>query len=109
MLRKWLCLTLALLFSFSAVVSAQGVAADTTVLAKTVTVEKTLYGSEQTGSLVERVNKLEKELYGVTTKDALITKLDRIYSYIEETSIGQPSFLTKLDAVEWTLTHAVTA
>lgn len=109
MLRKWVCLTLVVLFSLSAAVSAQGVSADTTVLAKTATVEKALYGSEQTGSLVERVNKLEKELYGVTTKDALVTKLDRIYSYIEETSTAQPSFLTKLDAVEWTLTHAVTA
>lgn len=108
MLRKLLCLTLVILFSFSAIASAQVVTADTTVLGKTVAVEKALYGSEQTGSLFERVNKLEKDIYGVTTKEALVNKLDRIYSYIKETSAGQASFVTKLDAVEWTLTHAVT-
>lgn len=84
-------------------------AKEMTVLDKTAAVEKIIYGTEQTGSLVERTNKLEKDIYGSQTKDALISRMDRLYTYVKETSAASPSFISKLNAVEWTLTRAVTA
>lgn len=108
MRRKIVVSILLVLFMFSTVVSAQGVQ-EMTLLDKTVMVERIFYGSEQTGSLVERTSKLEKDIYGVETKDALMMRLDRIYLYAKENSSAAPSFLTKLNAVEWALTHDVTS
>lgn len=97
-----------ILFVLSAVAAAQPVQ-EMTMLDKIAAVEKVYYGGDQTGSLVERTAKLEKDIYGAETKDALMTKLDRIYSYTIENSSLAPSFRTKLNAVEWALTHDVTS
>ena len=80
-----------------------------TALDKTAVVEKYFYGSEQSGALVDRVAKMEKDVYGLESKDTLLTKVDRMYSYVTDNASGTPSFATKLNATEWTLTHAVTA
>ena len=69
--------------------------------------EKLLYGSEQTGGLIERVAKLEKELYGKESKEALLTRVDRMYSSLRENSAGEPSFITNLNSVEWALAHNI--
>lgn len=107
-MRKILICTLIVIFAATALVSAQS-GADMTVLDKTTAVEKIVYGAEQTGSLVERVSKIEKDMYGTETKDALVTKVDRVYGYIKESSPATPSFAIKLNAVEWVLTHDLTA
>ena len=69
--------------------------------------ERILYGSEQTGSLVERTSKLEKEIFGLPGKEALMAKVDRIYSYMRETSPSAPSLVFKLGGLEWSLTQSV--
>jgi hypothetical protein len=107
MLRKIIVLTLIVLLVVPTLVSAQSFS-EMTVLDRTAAVEKILYGSEQTGSLVERVSKIEKDMYGAESKDALMVKLDRVYRYVKETSTTSPSFMIKLNAVEWTLSHSVT-
>lgn len=107
MLRKLIVIALVTIFALPVpVLAAAG--PEMTVLDKTATVEKILYGSEQTGSLVDRVGKIEKDVYGSETKDALMGKLDRVYRYMKDNS-GAPSFLIKLNGVEWSLSHAVTA
>lgn len=106
-MRKMLIYMLVMLFAMTGLAAAQG-ASEMTVLDKTAAVEKTLYGSEQTGSLLERVTKMEKDMYGVETKDALVAKLDRIYNYVRENSAAMPSFSLKLNAVEWVLSHNIT-
>jgi len=98
----------ALLMLLPAPVFAQVTSLDMTALDKITAVEKVLYGTEQPGALVERTNKLEKDLYGLETKDTMITKVDRVYSYTKDNSPAAPSMLTRLNAAEWTLTHAVT-
>ncbi|HEY3423667.1 MAG TPA: hypothetical protein VGL27_02635 [Negativicutes bacterium] len=109
MFRKIVSCTLLMLFACSiVVVSAQSTSLDMTILAKTVAVENILYGTEQTGALVDRISKLEKDVYGLETRDSLIAKVDQLYTYMKETSTAKPSFTSKLNAVEWTLTHAVT-
>lgn len=106
MLRKLLVIALVMIFALP--LPAFAGTADMTVLDKTVAVEKILYGSEQTGSLVDRVGKIEKDVYGTETKEALVGKLDRVYKYMKDNSLS-PSFLIKLNGVEWALSHSVTS
>lgn len=108
MRQKIIVSILLIMFMFSTFASAQNMQ-DMTLLDKIVAVEKIYYGSEQTGSLVERTAKLENDIYGVETQDALMTKLDRIYTYTKDNSDFAPSFIMKLNAVEWALTHDVTS
>jgi len=78
-----------------------------TPLDKLVVVEKILYGTEQTGSLVERTNKLERDLFGRTGKEALMAKVDKIYAYVRETTPAAPSLVFRLGGLEWSLTQTV--
>jgi len=84
------------------------VVVDKTVLDKVVTVEEFFYGTEMTGALVDRVGTLEKDVSGKETRDPLLAKVDTLYSATFDNFVDQPSFLIKLNAVEWSLTHAVT-
>lgn len=108
MLRKAFVFTLGMLFMIASLVSAQSFQ-EMTVLEKTTTAEKIIYGSEQTGSLIERTGKIEKDIFGEATKAALTDKLDRVYNYLTDNSTLEPSFQAKLAAVEWTISHNVTA
>ena len=78
-----------------------------TPLEKISVTEKILYGSEQDGSLVERTNKLERDLFGIPGREALMAKVDRIYSYVRDSSAGAPSLVFKMGALEWSLTQSV--
>ena len=78
-----------------------------TPLEKIGAVEKILYGSEQEGSLVERTNKLEKDLFGLPGKEALMSKVERIYVYVRDSSASTPSLIFKMGALEWSLTQSV--
>lgn len=107
MFRKITALTLSALL-FASIVAAQP-ASELTVVDKTAKVEKVIYGTEQTGSLLERVNKLEKDIYGTEVKEALLAKADRLFTYTKETTIDAPSLITRVNAIEWTLTHNQTS
>lgn len=107
MLRKIIAYSIAAMLTVIPIVSAQS-APELTVVDKTAAVERTIYGTEQTGSLVERLSKVEKEIYGLESKDALLSKADRLYTYTKETSNTAPSLITRLNAIEWTLTHTQT-
>ena len=78
-----------------------------TPLEKIGAVEKILYGAEQEGSLVERTNKLEKDLFGLPGKEALMSKVERIYVYVRDSSASTPSLIFKMGALEWSLTQSV--
>ena len=78
-----------------------------TPLEKIGAVEKILYGAEQEGSLVERTNKLERELFGLPGKEALMSKVERIYVYVRDSSASTPSLIFKMGALEWSLTQSV--
>jgi hypothetical protein len=109
MLRKFISLTILTLF----ICSNMGFAfannvGEKTVLNKLIAVETFFYGTEMTGALVDRVSALEKDIYGKESKDPLLTQADKLYSSTFDNFIDQPSFLIKLNAIEWSLTHAVT-
>ncbi|WP_312562820.1 hypothetical protein [Anaerospora sp.] len=107
MLRKWISGTLAALLLASTPVFAQH--AELTIVDKTKAVEQVLYGTEQTGSLSERLTRLEKEIYGTESKEALMGKADKLYSYSKENTPTAPSLITRLNAVEWAISHNQTA
>ncbi len=107
MIRKTVALLIVLLIVLSNVVLAQSPAV-MTLLTKTKLTEEILYGEEQSGALFDRINKLETDMYGQRSQQPLATKIDRLYSYMINTSEGAPSFMLKLNAVEWTLTRVVT-
>lgn len=108
-MRKLLICLLAMLTVIMPIAAAQEMAADTTILAKMTAVEKIIYGSEQTGALIERLARMEKDIFGIEQKEALIARLDKLYDYTCVTSATAPSFVTSLNAVEWMLTHNVSA
>jgi len=78
-----------------------------TPLEKISVVEQILYGSEQEGSLIERTNKLERDLFGLPGKEALMDKVERIHAYVRISSANQPSLVFKMGALEWSLTQSV--
>ena len=78
-----------------------------TPLEKIAVAEKILYGTEQEGSLVERTAKMEKELFGLPGREALMAKVERIYQYVRENSPSAPSLAFKMNALEWSLTQSV--
>lgn len=107
-LTLFICSNMGLAFANVIVEKTANVVVDKTVLEKVVAVEKFFYGTEMTGALVDRVGTLEKDIFGKETKSPLLTKVDTLYSTTFDNFVDQPSFLVKLNAVEWSLTHAVT-
>ncbi|HWR44310.1 hypothetical protein [Sporomusa sp.] len=99
-------LTLLLISLLAAPVSAQA-AGELTVIGKLATVERTIYGATQTGALIDRVNKLEQDIYGQEAHTAVLPRVDKLYNHAFETTEQSSSLITKLNAVEWTLTHSV--
>ncbi len=107
MLRKWISGTLAVLVLAATPVFAQ--TAELTIVDKTKAVEQVLYGADQTGSLSERLTRLEKDIYGSESKEALMGKADKLYTYSKENTLTSPSLITRLNAVEWAISHNQTA
>lgn len=69
--------------------------------------ERTLYGTEQAGALVSRMDSLEDDIYGTITTDPILNRVDNLYDYVNGyAGSGEASFLTKLSAVEWQFTES---
>ena len=99
--------TLILMISAFALPVAAQADSELTVIQKLAVVEKAIYGATQTGSLTDRITKVEVDVYGSETKEALMPRVDTLYTHVLETTEQAPSILTKLNAVEWTFTHRV--
>ena len=64
--------------------------------------EKMLYGTEQAGALVGRMDSLEDDVYGTVTSDAILDRIDNLYDYLKGSpASNEAGFLTKLNAIEW--------
>lgn len=98
--KIFLCAILAAIFLFTGNVFAAESANE--MLKK---IELTTYGREQTGALIDRLNKLEKDYSGKNLEGNLNTRLQALYAIIYENS-GSPSILAKVNALEWNLNHA---
>ena len=81
-MKKILTLLLTVLFCLTSVLP--GFAAGLkpqTAPEKMVVMEKFLYGTEQAGALMTRIDSIETDVYGVKTSDPILTRVDNIYSY----------------------------
>lgn len=69
-------------------------------------IEKAAYGGEQTGPLLDRVNKLERDFEGKHPNESIMDRVDGLYNRMFDNQNG-PSILTQLNAVEWTIERKV--
>ena len=108
LMQKWIVMLVICFFSFTITpMVAFAARAELTPLEKIATAEQLVYGLEQTGSLVERTNKMEKDLFGLPGREALMAKVERIYVYVRETTATSQSLTYKMNALEWSLTQSV--
>lgn len=108
MLKKIITVVLLAAFSLTMLpMPAFAAKLEQTPLEKIAAAEQLVYGVEQTGSLIERTNKMEKDLFGLPGREALMAKVERIYSYVRETTPNSPSLVYKMNALEWSLTQSV--
>lgn len=108
MKKRLVTLLLTFVFCFTAMVP--GFAADEAlpVADKIGAMETMLYGTEQSGSLIQRMDSLEDDVYGTVTSDAILTRVDNLYDYLEGTpDNGEGSFATKLNVVEWRINESM--
>ncbi len=106
MYKKMASLALAALFSFTVAAPAWAAEDDAPAADKMAAMEKLLYGTEQTGSLLQRIDSLEDDVYGAATGNAILDRIDNLSDYLQ----GGPeradaSFSTRLNVVEWRLSN----
>lgn len=68
---------------------------------KLATIEKFLYGTEQAGALVTRIDNVETDMFGKNTSGAILSRVDNLYDAVEGSPSTGPSLASKLNAVEW--------
>ena len=71
-------------------------------------VETVTYGQEQTGAIVERIKKLEKDYECSNTSGGMMNRINNLYDTTFDNS-SSPSLITQLNALEWTISHKVSA
>ena len=99
----------AMFLSAMLIVSSMGLASAATpetVQAKLAAVEKDTYGTEQTGALLDRINKLEKDYNGSHKTGSMMARVDALYDEVY-TNGSKPSVLAQLNAIEWNIDHEV--
>lgn len=80
----------------------------TNLQSKLLLVEQSVYGQEQTGALLERINRLETDFYGKTSSptSVLSDRINTLYSTMFDNSI-RPSAITQMNGIEWFLSRQV--
>ena len=102
--------TLLMTFIFCCTAVMPGFAADLNLPAadKVAAMERTLYGTEQSGSMIQRMDSLEDDVYGTVTSDAIISRIDNMYDYLQGTpDNGEATFATRLNVVEWRINESM--
>lgn len=70
-------------------------------------IENVMYGAQQTGSLLDRINRLEKDYAGTKASQSnMVARVDALYATVFDNST-EPSVLTKMNAIEWTISQQV--
>ncbi|WP_037324914.1 hypothetical protein [Anaerovibrio sp. RM50] len=71
-------------------------------------VETVTYGQEQSGAIVERIEKVEKDYECTDNGSGMMNRINALYDATFDNSNG-PSLITQLNALEWTISHKVSA
>lgn len=73
---------------------------------KLSSVEKAVYGTTQTGAIIDRINKLEHDYYGRSQSTTLVARIDNLYDKIFDNDY-EPSAIAQMNGVEWSLMNKV--
>ena len=104
--RKLLGVLLAAVMMFETMGLAMA-AAPETMADKLAAVERAAYGTPQTGALLDRVNKLEKDFEGEhSPNESVMQRVDNLYATMFKNENG-PSLVTRMNAIEWGITRAI--
>ncbi len=107
MKKQLATLLLTFIFCFTTVVPAFA-AESLPVADKISAMEQMLYGTEQSGSLLQRMDSLEDDVYGTLTSDSILHRVDNMYDYLAGApDNGEASFATKLNVVEWKMNESM--
>jgi len=101
--KKIFCGALAATMIFSASVFA---APEDSANAKLAKIETDTYGMEQSGALLDRISRLEKNYSGQNMNGNMNARIDAIYSALYENE-NEPGILAKINALEWNVNHEV--
>ena len=108
MKKRLATLLLTCIFCFTMVMPGFAAELNMSVADKIGAMEKILYGTEQSGSLIQRMDSIEDDVYGAVTSDAILKRVDNMYDYLEGTpENGEASFATKLNVVEWRMNDSM--
>lgn len=82
-------------------------AAPSTMAEKLAEIERTTYGEPQTGALLDRVNKLEKDFEGThEPTESVMQRVDNLFDMMFKNEKA-PSLVTRMNAIEWGITQSV--
>lgn len=70
-------------------------------------VEEVIYGQVQNGGLIARLAGVEKDLFGRELPGSIAERQQALLNFIEEGTMGQPSFLFKLGVAEWAVSQKI--
>lgn len=73
---------------------------------KLIQIERDTYGAEQTGAILNRISKLEKDYTGKNMQGNMNARIDAIYNLLYENT-GEASVIAKVNALEWNINHEV--
>lgn len=105
--RKLVCLLLTAALFIETMGLAAAAAPAGTMAEKLAAVERTAYGTPQTGALLDRVNRLERDFEGVHAPEAsVMQRVDALYETMFD-NVFAPSLVTQMNAIEWGITRTV--
>ena len=109
MFRKTILLVIFCLTIFSLTALEAKAAVPPTAVGKLGAVEEELYGTEQAGALIERVSRLEFDLYSESHSMPILERIDHMYVDVKGSEeLHAPTFISRLNAVEWMFTKTIT-
>ena len=94
----------ALLIGAVPVVSAQDDVSTFHVMSR---VEQLVYGGERTGGLIDRLNSVERDMFGRELPGSIAERQTALLTFIEKGTEYQPSLLFKLGVAEWAVERRI--
>mgnify|MGYP001190520219 CR=1 FL=1 len=70
-------------------------------------VEQLVYGGERTGGLVDRLNSVERDMFGRELPGSIAERQTALLTFIEKGTEYQPSLLFKLGVAEWAVERQI--
>ena len=102
LLKKFFCaMSAMIIFSASSLTFAEESANE-----KIIQIERDTYGAEQTGAILSRISKLEKDYTGKNMQGNMNARIDAVYNLLYENT-GEASIIAKVSALEWNINHTV--